>query len=135
VADKESVGAEWMSLAELQACARGEVPGRHLRGAELLQWAEYIEAGGPVYPMSLVTVEDAPVTLPVQPVVTYPAASPPPSYVELKFIVPGGATAAGGGSGGAAAAAATAATSGGDGTVAARPSGVVTSAGGLTAAP
>ena len=39
VADKESVGAAWLTLDEFKAKD-------HIRGNELIQWASYIEKGG-----------------------------------------------------------------------------------------
>jgi hypothetical protein len=108
-ADKESIGAEWLTLAQLQACARGEVPGRHLRGTELLQWAEYIEGGGPIYPMSLITEEGAPPLLPPPPVFHHAAASAPHSYMAVQLVPQSEETADAAGIGGGKAAATAAA--------------------------
>lgn len=54
--DKESRGAAWLSLADLQAKADKQPP-EGLRGRELLDWARYVEQGGTVYPLSLLTSE------------------------------------------------------------------------------
>lgn len=50
VADKESEKAEWMTLEKY-----GKI--EHLRGNELLQWGEYVERGGTVYPLSALATE------------------------------------------------------------------------------
>jgi 8-oxo-dGTP pyrophosphatase MutT (NUDIX family) len=55
--DDESDGALWMSLDALRAAAAAG----KLRGPELIDWAEYVSAGGAVHPMSVLTSEDAPV--------------------------------------------------------------------------
>ena len=57
VADKESLEARFVSLEELQSIGK-------LRGQELVEWAKYLESGGPIYPPSLLTEEDAPVEIP-----------------------------------------------------------------------
>jgi hypothetical protein len=54
------VGARWVSLEELK-----RLP---LRGPELVQWIEYLEAGGAVFPLSLFAEEGEPV-----PVLSAPA--------------------------------------------------------------
>ena len=61
-ADEESVRAVWMSVDQLQDksnCA----PPKGLRGTELLDWAKYIEAGGTIYPMQILTTEKARIPL------------------------------------------------------------------------
>jgi 8-oxo-dGTP pyrophosphatase MutT (NUDIX family) len=55
--DAESDGALWMPLDALRAAAAAG----KLRGSELIDWAEYVSAGGVVHPMSVLTAEDAPV--------------------------------------------------------------------------
>eukprot|EP01137_Pigoraptor_chileana_P030420 Opistho-2@1416 len=54
VADKESDGAQWVSGAELRTLGK-------IRSSELPDWIEYVESGGVVYPLDLVTTESAPV--------------------------------------------------------------------------
>ena len=54
VADKESLEARWVSLNELLELDQTP-PG--LRGDELLQWGNYLEKGGHVYPLSLISGE------------------------------------------------------------------------------
>ena len=50
--DDESLGAAWVSLADLH-----HYP---LRGEEVREIFSYVAAGGPSYPLSLLTVEGAP---------------------------------------------------------------------------
>eukprot|EP00966_Prymnesium_polylepis_P110435 2555286-Prymnesium_polylepis.1 len=56
VADSESLGAAWMRTDELRA-KRHVPPPLGLRGKELLQWAEHVEAGGPIVPLALLQEE------------------------------------------------------------------------------
>ena len=49
----ESAGAAWATVEEVQA---GALP---LRGQEPRVWLPYVAAGGPVYPLSLLTREGA----------------------------------------------------------------------------
>lgn len=49
VADEESIGARWVTVQEMKAM--------RLRGNELMKWAEYVEKGGSVYPLSLLAEE------------------------------------------------------------------------------
>jgi len=49
VADEESIGARWVTVQEMKAL--------RLRGNELMKWAEYVEKGGSVYPLSLLAEE------------------------------------------------------------------------------
>lgn len=51
--DKESDCAEWMTLGQLRELRDA----RQLRGEELLRWGEYLEDGGYVYPLELLTGE------------------------------------------------------------------------------
>lgn len=51
--DDESNGAAWVTLEELQAMHKKRV----LRGGELLEWAEYLNKGGVVFPMGILTEE------------------------------------------------------------------------------
>lgn len=50
--DEHSLQARWVTLAELR--------GLPLRGREVLEIFEAVEAGAPVYPMSLIRAEGAP---------------------------------------------------------------------------
>ena len=50
--DKESLRAEWMTLAQLRA-----LDAKSLRGSELLNWAAYLEAGGHVWPLGVMGEE------------------------------------------------------------------------------
>jgi len=52
--DAESVRAAWMTAAEIEAL------GKKLRGAEPLEWAQYLERRGPVYPLSILAEEGDP---------------------------------------------------------------------------
>lgn len=56
VPDHESQGAAWLSRAELAELSKRPPPGG-LRGKELLNWAAYIEDGGPVLPLSALQEE------------------------------------------------------------------------------
>uniref|UniRef100_A0A7R9VTH8 Nudix hydrolase domain-containing protein n=1 Tax=Pseudictyota dubia TaxID=2749911 RepID=A0A7R9VTH8_9STRA len=58
--DRESRGARWMGTDELKEKSKIEPP-EGLRGTELLDWARYIEGGGTIYPLDLLTTEEAPV--------------------------------------------------------------------------
>lgn len=57
VADSESLGAAWMTVEDLQAKSRAPLP-QGLRGRELLHWARYIEAGGPISPIEMLQQEE-----------------------------------------------------------------------------
>jgi len=61
VADYESDEAKWVTLKELVEMKTQE-PG--WRGPELYNWAKYIEDGGPIYPLSILDGEGAPVPMP-----------------------------------------------------------------------
>ncbi len=52
--DDESEMAKWMSLEEIMALVDGS-PG--WRGPELYQWAKYLDAGGAIYPLSMMSPE------------------------------------------------------------------------------
>ncbi|MDP3504385.1 MAG: NUDIX domain-containing protein [Myxococcales bacterium] len=52
VADRHSLEARWCTLKELEAL--------DLRGSEPLDLARYFARGGPVYPLSVLTAEQAP---------------------------------------------------------------------------
>ena len=54
--DNESLGAAWLTLAELRAKSH-KPPPEGLRGRELLDWASYIENGGTIYPLAIFTSE------------------------------------------------------------------------------
>ena len=60
VPDEESEGAAWLTLEELKA-KQGVPPPEGLRGNELLDWANYIESGGTIYPLDVFTTEHTPV--------------------------------------------------------------------------
>ena len=49
-ADRESLEARWVTLKELDKLSH-ERPG--LRGPELVEWGEYLEKGGAIYPMAM----------------------------------------------------------------------------------
>mmetsp|Transcript_11058 Transcript_11058/g.26833 ORF Transcript_11058/g.26833 Transcript_11058/m.26833 type:complete len:116 (+) Transcript_11058:22-369(+) len=55
-ADEESEGAAWVSMADLEDMA-SQRPPLGLRGKELFKWASYLEAGGAVFPLSLLQEE------------------------------------------------------------------------------
>ena len=61
VPDKESLGAKWMTVKELEEKDQLKPAGGGLRGRELLDWASYIENGGTVYPLALLSTEHTPV--------------------------------------------------------------------------
>jgi phosphatase NudJ len=52
--DEHTLGAAWMSLEEMRSYP--------LRGEEVLQIFEYVSRGAPVYPLELITTENAPYT-------------------------------------------------------------------------
>ena len=54
--DHDSNGAEWLSLTELMQIGR-QHPG--LRGPELVQWVTYLEKGGAIYPLSIISGDEA----------------------------------------------------------------------------
>ncbi len=54
VEDSESELAQWLSLKEITALEDG-VPG--WRGPELYDWAKYLDEGGVIYPLSMLSVE------------------------------------------------------------------------------
>jgi 8-oxo-dGTP pyrophosphatase MutT (NUDIX family) len=58
--DKESVGAAWLTVDQLEN-KKKEPPPAGLRGKELLHWAKYIEAGGTIYPLEILSTEETPV--------------------------------------------------------------------------
>ncbi len=53
VADEESVSARWVTVHDLKKLS--------LRNPDLLRWAEYLELGGPVYPLHLLAGEGEPI--------------------------------------------------------------------------
>jgi 8-oxo-dGTP pyrophosphatase MutT (NUDIX family) len=57
VADEESKSAKWMTLDELKKL-RALPPPIGLRGSELLEWAMYLEEGGPIYPLSTLAMSE-----------------------------------------------------------------------------
>lgn len=61
IADSESNGAAWLTTKELEAKEKVPSSKGGLRGPELLDWARYIESGGTIYPLVLLTTEDAPI--------------------------------------------------------------------------
>jgi 8-oxo-dGTP pyrophosphatase MutT (NUDIX family) len=60
VADAESLRASWMSVKQLQEKGRQPAP-QGLRGRELLDWAVYVENGGTVFPLALLSTEETPI--------------------------------------------------------------------------
>jgi 8-oxo-dGTP pyrophosphatase MutT (NUDIX family) len=52
IPDKESDGAEWKTLSEIEGLSRFSPP-QGLRGGELLHWGKYIEGGGLVAPIEV----------------------------------------------------------------------------------
>ena len=54
--DKESLEARWVSISDLVELSKTDVG---LRGPELYEWATYIEKGGTIYPLSILTLEGA----------------------------------------------------------------------------
>ncbi|MCA9661297.1 MAG: NUDIX hydrolase [Myxococcales bacterium] len=57
--DRHSQAAAWVTLDELDDAARYP-----MRGAEVRALFEYVSAGAPIYPLSLLTCEGAPLTGP-----------------------------------------------------------------------
>lgn len=57
VPDDESLRAAWLTLAELEELVQHPPP-RGLRGDEPLVWARYLEDGGPVYPLSVLSFRE-----------------------------------------------------------------------------
>jgi 8-oxo-dGTP pyrophosphatase MutT (NUDIX family) len=58
IADEESLSAAWLSLADLRKKSLA-FPPMGLRGPELLQWGEYLENGGPIYPLGLYSLSES----------------------------------------------------------------------------
>ncbi len=79
VPDHESLEARWVTVEDLRDLAH-QLPG--LRGGELLDWAQYIEKGGSIAPLSFFVPEDEEVALPKQQARTEPV--PAPSAGESK---------------------------------------------------
>lgn len=63
IPDTESKGAVWMSLRELEEKANIPPP-EGLRGRELLEWPQYIENGGQIFPLHLLAEEHDPIVMP-----------------------------------------------------------------------
>jgi len=55
IPDYESVGATWITA--------DEIAHSHVRGREPLAWSTYLENGGTIYPLSLLTKESSPVVI------------------------------------------------------------------------
>lgn len=53
--DEESVGAKWVTVKEMKNL--------RLRSREVMEWAQYVEGGGTIYPLSLLAGEGEPVPL------------------------------------------------------------------------
>ena len=53
VPDAESAGAAWVTLARLREMRDR----RELRGEELLRWAAYLERGGAIWPLEMLSTE------------------------------------------------------------------------------
>ena len=60
VADKESEEARWLTREEILEL-KGGMPG--WRGPELYEWADYLDKGGIIYPMSFFSIEGSKVEL------------------------------------------------------------------------
>ena len=60
IPDAESMGATWVSLDQLKQLQLLPPP-EGLRGPELLHWAQYIENGGTIYPLSVFSNEHEPI--------------------------------------------------------------------------
>lgn len=56
VADSESEEARWVTRQELEELGQGKAG---LRGPELLNWSWYVENGGTVYPLAMLSDEGA----------------------------------------------------------------------------
>jgi len=65
IPDFESCAGVWASLDEIRKLDEAHV----LRGDEPLVWGEYLAAGGPVYPLSILGIEGAPPVIPPTPTV------------------------------------------------------------------
>jgi len=66
VPDEESEGAEWVTLEQLDAMRKK----KQLRGHELLHWGTYLAQGGPIFPLSTLTMEADDVVVPPSATVT-----------------------------------------------------------------
>jgi hypothetical protein len=71
VPDEESNGAKWMSLEEMKAVAAS------MRGTELLEWADYLEAGGRIHPITTFDLEHSKVEDPNVTLLNLVVAEPP----------------------------------------------------------
>ena len=61
MADKESVEARWITLQELKQLTSKEncsMTGDQLRGDELFVWADYLESGGQVFPLEILSLRE-----------------------------------------------------------------------------
>ncbi len=58
VPDTETISAKWLTVAELEAMQLISPP-NGLRGDELLVWARYLNAGGPIYPLCLLATDES----------------------------------------------------------------------------
>lgn len=56
VPDSESLEARWVSLQELELLDKTKP---YLRGYELLEWGQYLENGGAIFPMGMFSQEGA----------------------------------------------------------------------------
>ena len=54
VPDKESKSAKWLTVDELEEMDRKGL----LRGPELLLWGKYVDSGGPIYPLTIVSTKE-----------------------------------------------------------------------------
>ena len=60
VPDEESLGAKWLSLDEIREKQKIPPP-EGMRGPEIMIWSSYIEKGGPIFPLSVLSSrENAP---------------------------------------------------------------------------
>lgn len=60
IADEHSEEARFVKVAEFEN-SLGKI-----RGPELVQWGDYLDKGGPIFPLSLLAAEDDPVVAPEQ---------------------------------------------------------------------
>ena len=54
VPDEESLEGRWVTAEELIEMIKGSKGKHKLRGGELLEWSEYINKGGQIFPLSFI---------------------------------------------------------------------------------
>lgn len=72
IPDDESLGAFWASIEELEVLNKE----KKLRDSALIEFAKYIANGGPVYPMSLLSIEWDEIKIPEQATVALSGLAP-----------------------------------------------------------